>query len=155
MAIVIVVTLLLGTFTSALAQTEIGVVEFPEGSVQHVVHADEIDWKPCPPNLPSGCQVALLEGSPKAPGLFTIRFIVDGTFYMPPHSHPRDERVTILQGTAYVAFGEDGTRETASAFGPGDYYINKREAIHQVWADSATIFQLTGIGPWEVHFVED
>ena len=72
---------------------------------------------------------------------------------MPAHSHPKDERVTILQGKAYVAFGEDGTRENAKGFGPGDYYVNAREAIHQVWADSSTILQITGIGPWEAHFV--
>ena len=73
---------------------------------------------------------------------------------MPPHTHPRDERATILQGKAYVAFGENGSREDAKAFEPGDYYVNSRGAIHSVWADSATIIQLTGIGPWKAEFLE-
>jgi hypothetical protein len=87
--------------------------------------------------------------------LFTVRFKVDGSFFMPAHWHPKDERVTILQGKAYVAFGEDGTRESAKGFGPGDYYVNAREAIHKVWADDNTIIQITGIGPWEAHFIEE
>lgn len=131
----------------------IGIMKFPEGSVQHAVHAEAIQWKPCPGNLPSGCEMAVLEGNPQEADLFTLRFRLNQDFFMPAHSHPKDERVTILQGKAYVAFGEDGTRENAKGFGPGDYYVNAREAIHQVWADSSTILQITGIGPWEAHFV--
>src|SRR5690606_33506536 len=99
----------------------LGEMQFPEGSVQHVVYAEEIQWKPCPPNLPSGCEMAVLEGNPQKPDLFTVRFKVNSEFVMPAHTHPKDERVTILQGKAYVAFGKDGTRENAKAFGPGDY----------------------------------
>ena len=73
---------------------------------------------------------------------------------MPPHSLPSDERVTMLQGQFSVAFGADESRQDATQFGPGDYYVNARGAVHAVWADSAAIIQITGIGPWEVHFVE-
>lgn len=142
------------TFTFAHAQ--IGIMQFPEGKVQHVVHAHDIQWAPCPPSLPNGCGgMAVLDGSPKAPDLFTVRFLVDEGFYMPKHWHPKDERVTVLEGMAYVVFGKDGTREGAKAFGPGDYYVNKREEIHQVWAEPGTIIQITGIGPWEAHFIEE
>lgn len=132
----------------------IGEMQFPEGSVQHVVRADEVKWMPCPPNLPSGCEIAVLEGNPKSNDLFTVRFRLNSDFYMPPHTHPKDERATILAGKAYVAFGKDGKRENAKEFRPGDYYVNSRGAIHKVWADSSTIIQLTGFGPWEAHFIE-
>lgn len=132
----------------------VGEMKFPEGSVQHAVHAEDIQWKPCPPNLPPGCEIAVLEGSPKSNDLFTVRFKLNEEFVMPPHRHPNDERVTILQGKAYVAFGKDGTKGNAKEFGPGDYYVNAREAIHTVWVDSATIIQITGIGPWEVEYIE-
>lgn len=134
---------------------QIGIMQFPEGSVQHVVEAGQIQWKPCPPNLPGDCEMAVLDGSPKEADLFTVRFRVGAEFYMPPHTHPKDERVTIIQGRAYVAFGEGAVKEDARAFGPGDYYVNSRGAVHSVWSDSATILQITGIGPWEAHFVEN
>jgi len=133
----------------------VGEMKFLDGSVQHVVHAKDIQWKPCPPNMPTGCEMEVMEGSPKSNDLFTIRFNVSGEFYIPPHTHPKDERVTVLQGKAYVAFGKDATKEGAKEFVPGDYYVNARNEIHSVWADSGTIIQITGIGPWEAHFIEE
>lgn len=133
----------------------VGEMQFPEGTVQHVVHANEIQWNPCPPHLPDGCEVAVLEGDPKSPDLFSVRFRVSKGFLMPPHTHPRDERVTVIEGKVAVAFGEDGTRENAKVFGPGDYYVNSRGAVHTVWADTTSILQITGIGPWVVDFIDE
>ncbi|MEZ4810866.1 MAG: cupin domain-containing protein [Allomuricauda sp.] len=140
---------------SAQVSAQVGEMKFPDGVVQHVVLAKEIQWKPCPPNLPGGCEMAVLEGNPKGDDLFTVRFKISDGFKMPPHTHPKDERVTVLQGKAYVAFGMDATREEATEFGPGDYYVNARNAIHTVWADPSTIIQITGIGPWEANFIEE
>ena len=124
-------------------------MKFPEGEVQHVVRAESTPWKPCPPTLPPGCEMAVLEGDPKGADLFTVRFRVSGTFVMPPHWHPKDERVTIISGTAEVAFGADAVRKDATEFGPGDYYVNARKAVHLVWIEGPTVLQITGIGPWE------
>ena len=135
--------------------TSIGEMTFTEGKVQHVVRANDIQWKPCPPNLPEGCEMAVLEGNPKGEDLFTVRFRINGTFVMPAHTHPKDERVTILAGAAYVGFGNDATRESSKSFGPGDYYVNARNEIHKVWADPGTIIQITGIGPWEANYVTE
>ncbi|MGB5394570.1 MAG: cupin domain-containing protein [Lutimonas sp.] len=147
--------LFIALLISACTKTSpVGEMKFPDGIVQHVVLAKDIQWKPCPPNMPEGCEMYVLEGSPKNNDLFTIRFKVGGEFYMPPHTHPKDERVTILQGNAYVAFGKDAMKKDAKKFGPGDYYVNARNEIHSVWADSETIIQITGIGPWEAHFID-
>lgn len=127
---------------------------FPEGTVQHVVLDKEVAWRPCPPNLPAGCEIAVLEGNPQKPGMFTVRFRLSDTFVMPPHTHPKDERVTVLKGLVSVGFGLDGSREDARQFGPGDYYVNMQGAIHTVWGDELVELQVTGLGPWEAHFVE-
>ncbi len=149
----LIVSLILIGSLQLLAQ--VGEMKFPEGEVQHVVHAEDIQWKPCPPNLPEGCEMAVLEGDPKSNDFFTVRFKISGEFVMPPHTHPKDERATILQGKAYVAFGKDATRKDAKEFVPGDYYVNARNAVHTVWADDGTIIQVTGIGPWEAQFVKE
>lgn len=140
---------------AACAPSEVGRASFPEGTVQHVVRTSDVTWAACPPNLPTGCQIAVLEGSPQEPDLFTVRFRVTGDFVMPPHTHPRAERVTVLSGVMAVAFGADAVREDAERFGPGDYYVNAPDAIHVVWVDEAAEIQITGIGPWEAHFVEE
>ena len=76
--------------------SEVDVMNFSDGKVQHIVRGDKIQWQKCPPSLPQGCELSILEGNPKKAELFTVRFKLDDTFFMPPHNHPKDERVTIL-----------------------------------------------------------
>lgn len=154
MKVVVVLQFALILFLSGCAPSRVGEIDFAEGVVQHAVPADEMNWKPCPPGLPSGCEIAVLEGDPRAAGLFTVRFRLSEDFFMPPHTHPKDERVTVLKGQMAVAFGPDGAREDAQEFGPGDYYVNARGAIHTVWAARSSELQITGFGPWEAHFIE-
>lgn len=149
-----VTPLVLMLFFSGCEQARVGEFDFPEGTVQHVVRSEEVAWRPCPQNLPPGCEIAVLEGNPQAPGLFTVRFRLSDEFVMPPHTHPKDERVTVLTGQMAVAFGVDGSREDARQFVPGDYYVNARGAVHTVWADELSELQITGMGPWEAHFIE-
>ena len=134
---------------AACAGREVGIMKFPEGSVQHVVRADATPWQPCPPSLPGECTMAVLEGNPGGEDLFTVRFRIEGEFLLPPHWHPKDERVTVISGTVAVAFGADARREDATEFGPGDYYVNARNAVHTVWVTGPTVIQITGIGPWK------
>ena len=150
--ILVIFLIILGV--SACEQRPIGDFEFSDGSVQHVVRGGEIQWNPCPPNLPPGCEIAVLEGNPGAPGLFTVRFRVADELIMPPHTHPKDERVTVISGRVAVAFGADSSQSDATEFATGDYYVNARDAVHSVWINGPTEIQITGIGPWEAHFVE-
>lgn len=130
-------------------------MNFPDGKHQHIVRSDKIKWQKCPPSLPQGCELSILEGNPKKAELFTVRFKLDDTFFMPPHTHPKDERVTILEGNVSIAFGINAKHEDAVNFGPGDYYVNARNSIHTVWIDSPSVIQITGVGPWEVNFVNN
>jgi quercetin dioxygenase-like cupin family protein len=148
-----VFSLVLITSLSGCTQKEIGVMDFPDGKVQHVVRYESTQWKPCPPALPEGCEMAMLEGHPKKADLFTVRFHSSQKILLPPHTHPKDERVTIIQGKVAVAFGMDKKREQATEFGPGDYYVNARNAVHTVWIEEGSIVQITGIGPWAVNYV--
>jgi quercetin dioxygenase-like cupin family protein len=122
---------------------------FPEGESQHVVRSDGAPWKPCPATLPPDCEIAVLDGNPQVADLFTVRFRVRESLVMPPHWHPKDERVTVLSGSVAVVFGADAGRRDATEFGPGDYYVNARNAVHQVWIEGPTVIQITGIGPWK------
>jgi len=60
------------------------------------IQITHIDWKPAPPTLPKGAMVAVLEGDPKAAGMFTMRVKLPAGSIISPHWHPRDERVTVL-----------------------------------------------------------
>ena len=39
-----------------------------------------------------------------------------------------------------------------ASFGPGSFYLNPPESLHYVWCVEDSELQLTGMGPWEVHF---
>ena len=140
--------------SAACSNNEIGLTHFPAGQVQIVHKADSIKWRPCPPTLPKNCEIAVLEGHPKQANMFTVRFRSSGEMFMPAHTHPKDERVTLLQGKVAVAFGHGAKRKDATEFGPGDFYINARHEIHTVWIEKGSILQITGIGPWKADFVK-
>ena len=98
--------------------------------------------------------MAVLEGDPKREMLFTVRFRTGSGFEMKPHWHPRNERVTILEGKIGVGFGDEIDRENVTWFGPGDYYVNAQGAHHFVLTDGPAVLQITGVGPWKANYLE-
>jgi quercetin dioxygenase-like cupin family protein len=109
----------------------------------------QIVLKDAPPTLPKGTKMAVLEGDPARPGIFTMRMVVPKGFRLPRHTHPQDERVTVLRGRLHVVIGEgDSARDVG--FGPGGFYVTPAGVPHVVYAAEETELQITGFGPWEV-----
>src|SRR5438132_1257548 len=78
-----------------------------KGHDEHVfVTPEMLKWGPGPRSLPPGAQVAALSGDPAKEGLFTIRIKFPDGYKVPPHWHPVDENVTVLQGTFMMGTGE-------------------------------------------------
>src|SRR6266581_3214440 len=87
-------------------------------------------WKDGPPTMPKGTKIAVLEGDPKAPGMFSFRLCVPAGSKVMPHWHPRPERVTILSGKVAVGFGDKWDEKDMRGFNGGDFYINPAESHH-------------------------
>jgi len=146
--------LALGVMSSDAQQLE---PALPDG-VDQVVHRNgEIEWGPCPPGplAGEGCRMAVLEGSPNGEQLFTFRIQTSKPFVLPPHTHPRNERVTVIDGALYVGFGDTVDKAASTRFEAGDFYVNRAGAHHFVWSDEPMTVQLTGIGPWAIHPVAE
>lgn len=124
----------------------------PEGTIQKPVDAHQ--WVDAP-HLSPGVRMLVLEGDPKAEGMFTIRLRIPAGTRLNPHWHPRDERVTVLSGLAKVGFGELWNEEAMTAFPAGSFYLNPPMSHHYVWFVEATEMQLTGMGPWELHYIKE
>lgn len=122
----------------------------PEGTIQMPPAAHL--WVDAPPMLPAGTKMLILEGHPKQEGMFTMRLRVPADSRLDVHWHPRDERVTIFSGLVRVGFGDTWDEATMAEFGPGSFYLNPPKSRHYVWCVEDTEMQLTGMGPWEVHF---
>lgn len=140
-----ILALLLSVSSAASGPTPAGTVQLTPEAVQ---------WAPGSATMPPGTQIAVLEGDPKAKKWFTIRLKVPAGSVMKPHWHPRDERVTVISGQAAVGFGATVDAAAVTRFGPGSFYINPANSPHYLLFSEETVLQATGVGPWEIHFVE-
>ena len=136
--------------------SQAGYVEaaFPDGVTQLAVTAEATQWGACPPSVTVDCRMAVLEGDPREPQLFTVRFQITEALELRPHWHPRNERVTVLEGRVGIGFGDEVDRERVRWFEAGDYYVNAAGAHHFVLTDGPVLLQITGIGPWQVRYLE-
>jgi quercetin dioxygenase-like cupin family protein len=112
---------------------------------------ESIVWKDAPPTMPAGSRIAVLEGDPAADGTFTMRIRIPAGTVLPPHWHPRHERVTVLTGAAEVGFGSSVDRQAVRRYGAGSFYLTPPRLMHYVLFPEETEMQLTGTGPWEMH----
>lgn len=125
--------------------------DVPAGTIQF---RGEEQWVDAPPTLPAGTKVLRLEGDPRAEGIFTMRLKLPAGARLDPHWHPRDERVTILSGEARVGFGDVFDEKAMTSFTAGNFYVNPAKSHHYVFIAKETVMQLTGVGPWELHFID-
>lgn len=112
--------------------------------------AATLTWADAPASMPAGTRMAVLEGDPKKEGLFTIRLRAPKGFLLGPHTHPVDERVTVLEGKIAVGFGTVVDKAKGRVFLPGSFYVNPPGRPHFVWSDDGCVVQITGQGPWKV-----
>lgn len=124
------------------------------GHKKHVIITPEsITWK-ANPNLPPGAQAAILSGDPtKTGGLYALRIKIPDGFKVPPHWHPVDENVTVIQGTLLIAVGEKFDPMHLEPVRAGSYMQMAKETRHFAQAKGETIVQLNGIGPFEINYV--
>jgi len=112
-----------------------------------------IEWKEGPAALPPGAKVALLEGDPAKEGPFVMRLQFPDGYHIPPHTHPKTERVTVISGTIFLAMGENLDRSAAKTLPAGTYGFWPAGMKHTAWSEGETVIQLHGIGPWQINYV--
>ena len=112
-----------------------------------------IQWKDGPAALPPGAKVAVLEGDPTKEGPFVVRFQFPDGYHVPPHTHPKTERVTVISGALYLATGEALDRNSAKKLPPGSFGYWPAGMKHTAWSEGETVIQLHGIGPWQINYV--
>jgi len=112
-----------------------------------------IEWKEGPAALPSRAKVVVLEGDPMKEGPFVIRLQFPDGYHIPPHTHPKTERVTVISGALYLATGEALDRNSAKKLPAGSYGFWPAGMKHTAWSEGETVIQLHGSGPWQINYV--
>lgn len=106
------------------------------------------------PSLEPGAQIAVLEGNPGKPEVFTMRIKMPDGFSISPHWHPNVERVTVISGMFHLGSGETLNRSSAEPLQAGSYTSLPPKTRHYAIAEGETVIQLTSVGPWEINYVD-
>ncbi len=123
------------------------------GAATHVMFQPaDIKWGPAP-SLPAGAQLAVLDGDPSKDGPFSIRAKFPDGYMVPPHWHPTDENVVVLQGVISLGMGEKADPAAALAFPVGSFAKLPAKAPHFAMAKGETIIQIYGQGPFVLNYV--
>jgi len=144
----------LGVLAVSLAQSQLRAQNTgSEHASAVVVPAGTAKYGAAPGILPPGAKLAVLEGDPTRAGTYTMRLWMPNGYTIPPHFHPADEHVTVVEGTFLVGMG--GTLD-ASKFTPlavGSFGMLPPGMQHYARAKGTTVIQLHGIGPWSLTYV--
>ncbi len=103
------------------------------------------------PVTPMTTDVEILHGDPNkagAPFVIRIRELAGGL--IPPHRHPIDEHITIVQGTVYFAIGDKFDRAQLREMKTGSYAFIPKGSIMFGYTPEAAIVQVHGIGPFHI-----
>jgi hypothetical protein len=138
-------------FSAALASSGDHDSRQTMGATIHTPSA--LKWRNGPPSLPPGAQIAILEGDPSKPGPFVFRAKLPDGYRVPPHTHPKPERITVLSGTFHLGMGDKYDDKAALEMPAGSYGSWPAGMKHYAWVTGETILQLHGEGPWSIEYV--
>ena len=113
----------------------------------------DFKWQDGPPSLPKGAKMVLLEGNPSKEGAFVMRVKMPDGYRIAPHTHPKDERVTVISGTFHIGMGEKFDEKDAKVMPAGAYGHWPAGMKHFVWCKGETVLQFHGTGPWSIQYV--
>jgi quercetin dioxygenase-like cupin family protein len=118
-----------------------------------VLKPTDLKWQEAPPSLPKGAMIAVLEGDPTKEGEFVMRAKLPDGYRVPPHTHPKTERVTVISGEFYIGMGEKFDEKAAKLMPAGSYGHWPAGMKHFAWVKGETVIQVHGTGPWSIQYV--
>ena len=121
-----------------------------------VVRADDgkglADFRVIPLRGMSG-DVEILYGDPEVGGQpFVMRIRELPGTVVPPHSHPIDENITVVQGTWYFGLGEKFDAGELHELKIGSYAFAPKGSWMFGYAPDGAIVQIHGVGPFQIHW---
>lgn len=126
----------------------------PEAKPDHIMLTEpELKWVDGPPALPPGAKLAVLEGDPAQPGLFTMRIKVPANYKVPPHWHPADEHVTVISGGFFMGLGEKFDEKGMKELPPGGFAVMATGTRHFAMTKKEAVVQVHAMGPWGINYV--
>jgi quercetin dioxygenase-like cupin family protein len=140
-------------FMPIAARSQPPALEHKQSAGIELFAKDKISWQDGPASLPKGAQMAVLEGDPTKEGPFVFRLKLPDGYRVPPHTHPKTERVTVVSGTFNIGMGKKFDLQATQSMPAGTYGYWPAGMTHFVWTKGETILQFHGMGPWSIEYV--
>jgi quercetin dioxygenase-like cupin family protein len=117
-----------------------------------IVQPAELQWSDSPA-LPSGVKVSILYGDIKKAEPIGFRVKLPAGGMIAPHTHPVDERVTVISGAFAMGEGEKFDKAALKAMPVGSVAIFPRGCVMFGFAREDTIIQVNAEGPWTINYI--
>ena len=144
-------TLAMAAIALGLTASATGLAEDNVAGMTTMIPGDtkliDLKWEKAGRAMPHGMRILHLYGDPAKPGPYIYRIRVPTAYRIPPHTFPDDHTVTILKGLWWHGVGERYDPFKMDEFGPGTFYVTKKDTPHFDFARTEVILQITGYGP--------
>jgi hypothetical protein len=110
-------------------------------------------WGPAPPSLPKGARLAVVSGDPSRPGPFVIQLRLPPAYVVPPHSHPADEHLTVLDGVLSVGMGSVMDEGRLKVLGRSKSAVTPANMSHYASTTQGATVQIRSQGPFQIRYV--
>ena len=124
------------------------------GGLKVMPDGNDMDWQPAPASLPKGMMITLLAGDPAKPGPFTLRLTMPANTVIAPHTHSKDESVTVISGDFYHGHDKTIDKSKGTEVHSGGFVFLPADHVHSLWTGSEpAVIQVTGTGPFGVQYL--
>lgn len=137
----------------ALSQICTGCATAAQPAEHPMQSLEDTQWGDAPPIVPSGAKIAVLSGNPMGETPYTVRLKFPANYRIPPHSHPKDEHVTVLRGTVYFGMGDKFNASGGKPLGVGGFTTMTTGMNHYAYTENEAVILLHGIGPVDFKYV--
>jgi quercetin dioxygenase-like cupin family protein len=154
-AVMTVTPLLTFTFAVFLAALPSTLVAADPETKEHkpvIVQPWELQWSDSPA-LPAGVKVSVLYGDMNKAEPIGFRVKLPAGAMIAPHTHPVDERVTVVSGAFAMGEGEKFDKAALKDMPVGSVAIFPRGCRMFGYAREETIIQVNAEGPWTINYI--
>jgi hypothetical protein len=110
-------------------------------------------WGAVGPELPRGAEIAVLQGDPAKPALFTVRLKMPRGYVVLPHYHDTELHATVITGEFSTGMGDRVDLAKAAVLRRGDFITVGAKQHHFDAARTAVEVQIYGMGPMSITYV--
>jgi len=113
---------------------------------QALMSPASISWREVWP----GVMTSVIAGCPEdEDSPFVVLYRTSVPLEMGTHSHPREERLTVLDGSLELGFGESSADSEMQSLGPGSYAVIPGGVPHRLRYAAGSLVQIHGRGRFE------